>query len=127
MESGMSDEGEAMGNQDPEDDLQTKGEGCGDTGRGLCEGLRVRKMKLPTVVEKNSDTVWDTMTFVFCGGDVSVMKALRSILRWRTTSWRKNRSAWWIRGGPMHMSKWNTSVGVHNRGVAWDTPMAKWV
>ena len=44
------------------------------------------KMKSPTIAEK----IWK-MAWPKCEGDVPVMKALRSILSWRTTPWWKER------------------------------------
>ena len=41
-----------------------------------------RKMNPPTVAEKNAEKVWKTVAWAIYDGDVLVMKALRSILRW---------------------------------------------
>ena len=37
------------------------------------------------MVEKNAGKVWPTMAWATYDGDVLLMKALRSILGWRTT------------------------------------------
>ena len=58
-----------------------------------------RKVKFPTVSEKNTEKVWKTMAWTTCDGDFHVVKSLRSILRWRT--------AWSIMVDPMNM-------GFHN-------------
>ena len=64
--------------------------------------MRVKweKMKVPTMDEKNAWKVWTTMAWATYDGDVPVMIALRSILRWRTTTWWWNRSAWRNEDGP---------------------------
>ena len=78
-----------MGNQDHEADFQ----GCR---KRTSKEVRTkwRKMKLSTMAEKNAEKVWKTMTSTSCNGDVLVMMALRSILRWRTTTWWPNRNSW---------------------------------
>ena len=45
-----------------------------------------RKMKLPKMTEHDAEKVWITMAFATYDGDVPLMKALRSSLRWRTTT-----------------------------------------
>ena len=68
------------------------------------------KMKLPTMAENNAGQVWTAMAWAADDGDVLVMMALRSILRW----W--NRSAQGIID-PMNVSKWKRKWSFHDRGV----------
>ena len=37
----------------------------------------------------------------------------------------EEQSAWTMRVGPMNISRWNKTWGFHNRGVGWDTLMAR--
>ena len=53
--------------------------------------------------------------------------ALRSILGWETTAWWRSRSSWGMTWDPYNVQRWKHKVGFHNRGVQWDTPMARWV
>ena len=47
-----------------------------------------------------------TMAWVTHDGDVPVLKARRSMLRWRTTTWWQHRSAWGTRVDLVNVSKW---------------------
>ena len=47
-----------------------------------------------------------------CDGEVPVMKALRSILGWRTTKWRRNRSAWNIEKRPSERDKMEAQIRI---------------
>ena len=73
---------------------------------------------------KNSGNIWETLTWAIYDGEVPVMRVLRSILGWRTTSWWRNRSVWSIKKDPAHATRWKHKIGFHNRGVQWDTPMS---
>ena len=44
-------------------------------------------MKLPTMADENAENIWKTMAWASYDGDVPVMKAPRSLLRWRTSTW----------------------------------------
>ena len=85
-----------------------------------------RKMGLPLLTEKIANKVWTTMTWAVYDGDVPVMLALRSLLVWRTTAWWRSRSSWGMAWDPNNVQIWKHKVGFHNRGVQWDTPMARW-
>ena len=66
------------------------------------------------------------MTWAVYDGDVPIMLALRSILEWRTTAWWRSRSSWGMTWDPYNVQRWKHKVGFHNRGIQWDTPMARW-
>ena len=85
-----------------------------------------RKMQLATTAQKNVEKVWKTVAWAVYDGDVPVMKALRSILSWRTTAWWRHKSAWGMRVGPTSASGWKDTWGVHTRGVVWDTLVVRW-
>ena len=59
-------------------------------------------------------------------GHVPVVKAPRSVLRWRATAWWRTKSAWGVRVDPMNVSRWKHTWGFHDRGVVWDAPTAQW-
>ena len=81
------------------------------------------KMGLPLLTEKIANNIWTTMTWD--GGDVPILLALRSILGWRTTACWRSRSSWCMTWDPYNVQRWKHKVGFHNRGVHWDTPMAR--
>ena len=54
------------------------------------------------------------------------MRALRSMLGWRTTAWWKSGAPWGMAWDPPNVTRWKHEVGFHNRGIQWDTPMARW-
>ena len=54
------------------------------------------------------------------------MKALRSILGWRTTTWRRTWSAWEMKDDPSNLSRWKHKLRFHNRGSMCDTHMTRW-
>ena len=100
-----------MGIQGPQTDCQTKDEGGEEwveyrnrTSRKM--GAKWRKTELPTMAERNAEKVWKTMAWATSDGDVPVVKALRSILRWRTPTWWRDSSAWSMRADPIHVSRW---------------------
>ena len=66
------------------------------------------------------------MDWAIYDGDVPIMKALRSLLGWRTTTWRRGRSAWEMATDPANVTRWKHKFGFHSRGTQQDTPMAKW-
>ena len=84
-----------------------------------------REMGLPLLTEKIANKIWTTMTWAVYEGDVPIMLALRSILGWRTTAWWRSRSCWGMTCDPYNVQRWKQNVGFHNRGVQWDTPMAR--
>ena len=71
------------------------------------ESLRInwKKMGLPTLVEKIVDKVWMTMNWAIYDGEVPIMRALRSILGWRTTTRWRNRSAWGMTTDPTTVTR----------------------
>ena len=85
-----------------------------------------RKMRLPTMVDKNVEKVWKAVAWANYDGDVPVVKALRSILRWRTTTWWRKRSAWSMRVGPMNVSRWKHQWRFPQQRRALGYSMAKW-
>ena len=84
-----------------------------------------RKMGLPLLPHKIGDKFWTTMTWAVYDGNVLVMLALRSLLGWRTTAWWRNRSSWGMAWDPNNVQRWKHKVGFHNRGVQWDSSMAR--
>ena len=53
--------------------------------------------------------------------------ALRSIMEWRERQRGGETGPLGVwRGTPYNVQRWKHKVGFHNRGVRWDTPMAKW-
>ena len=86
-----------------------------------------RKMVPPLLSEKIAYKIWTTMRWAVYDGDVPIMLALRSLLGWRTTAWWRSRSSWCMAWDPNSVQRWKHKVGFHNRGVQWDTPMARWV
>ena len=87
-----------------------------------------RKMGLPLLTEKIASKIWTTMTWVV----YEVMSHLCGLF----VPWRGERP----RGGEawlpvvwhgtlltLHdVTRWKHEVGFHNRGIQWDTPMARW-
>ena len=65
------------------------------------------------------------VNWAICDGDVCIVKALRSILGWRTTTWWRRRSAWRMATDPIDITRWKHKFGFHNRRVQWDTPTSK--
>ena len=63
------------------------------------------------------------MTWAVYEGDVPIMRALRSMLGWRTTAWWKSQASWSMAWDPTTVTRWERKVG---RGTQWDTPMARW-
>ena len=53
-----------------------------------------RKLSLPTMVQTIAEHIWKAMSWAAYDGDVPVVRALRSILGWRTTTWWRTRNAW---------------------------------
>ena len=85
-----------------------------------------KKICLPLLVEIMVDKFWMTTSWALLDGDVPIMKALRSILEWKTTTWWRSRSAWKMATDPTDVTRWKRKFGFHKRGVQWDTPMSKW-
>ena len=79
-------------------------------------------MGLPAMAEKTVEKIWKTISWATHGGDVRVIKALRPVLGWGTTTWRRNRSAWSMKTDPANVTRWKHKFGFHNRGVWWDLP-----
>ena len=73
-----------------------------------------RKMGLPLLTEKIASKIWTTTTWAVFDGDVPVLQALRSILGWRTTAWRRSRSSWSMTWDPYNLQRWKHKVGFHN-------------
>ena len=59
--------------------------------------------------EMSAEKEWTTMAWATHDGDFPVIEALRSILRWKTTSWWRIQSAW-DAGGSHERIKMETSV-----------------
>ena len=77
-----------------------------------------RKMGLPTMAEKVVDNIGTTMNWAVYDGEVPVMRALRAVLGWRTTSWWRSKSAWGVKD-PANVARWKYKFGFHNGGVQW--------
>ena len=92
------------------------------------ESLRIKwkKMGLQLLTKKIVDNIWMTTNWAIYDGDVPILKALRSVLEWGTTTWWRNRSAWAMATDPTNVARWKHKFGFHNRGTQWDTPMSKW-
>ena len=85
---------------------------------GTDRSLVARQMEedaSPVVDRKNVDTFWMTTNWTNFDGDVRIMKAQRSILGWRTTTWWRNRSAWVMATDPTNVTRWKHKFGFHNR------------
>ena len=89
--------------------------------------LRVKwkKVGLPLLTEKIVDKNWTTANWAVYDGEVPVLKALRSMLGWRTTTCWRNRCAWGIATDPTNVARWKHKIRFHNRGVQCDTPMSR--
>ena len=85
-----------------------------------------RKKGLPLLTEKIASKIWTTMTWAVCDGDVHILLALRSFLVWRTTAWWRSRASWGVAWDPYNVQRWKHKFGLWNRGVQWDTLMARW-
>ena len=81
---------------------------------------------LAAVDRKSASEIWTTVTWAVYEGDVPIMRALRSILAWRTSAWWRSRASWVMAWDPNNVHSWKHEVGFHNRGVQWDTPVARW-
>ena len=86
-------------------------------------GICWRKMGLPLLSHKIARKIWTTMTWAVYDGDVTVMLALRSLFG---CGERLHGSSWGMAWDPNNVQRWKHKVGFHNRGVQWDTPMARW-
>ena len=80
------------------------------------------------MAEKNAEKVWKTMAWATYDGDVLVVKALRSILRWRSPTWWPNRSASGMRVDPIHVSRWKHQwcFSQRGRGVGYSYGQVGW-
>ena len=87
--------------------------------------VKWRTMKFTTTAEKNVERVSKTMAWATYDGDVLVVKALRSLLRWRTTTWKRNRSLWKMRVDPVNVSRWKDKCVFQNGGVVWNTLLSR--
>ena len=54
--------------------------------------IRWKKMGLSSLAELCAEKVWKTMVWAVHEGEIPVLKALRSVIGWRTTVWWRNRS-----------------------------------
>ena len=66
------------------------------------------------------------MSWAGYDGPVPVMKALRTVIEWRTTAWWRTRSTKGMSDDPTNVTCRKQKWGFHNRGVTWETPMARW-
>ena len=62
------------------------------------------------------------MKWAIYGGELLIMRAFRSFLGWRSTSWWRNRNTWRRKKDPANVTRWKHEFGFHNRGVQWETP-----
>ena len=83
---------------------------------------RWKKLGLPSLAELCAEKVWKTIGWAVYEGEVPVLKALRSVIGWRTTAWWRNRSAWGMKWDPLNFTCWKHKWRFHNRGVTWDWP-----
>ena len=44
----------------------------------------------------------------------------------RTTAWWRSGTSWGMAWDPTNVTRCRHKVGFHNRGIQWDTPMARW-
>ena len=83
-------------------------------------------MGLVSFADLCADKLWKTMSWVGYEGDVPILlKAIRVALEWRTTAWWRTRSTRGMSEDPNNVTGWKHKWGFHNRGVLWDTPIAK--
>ena len=66
---------------------------------------KVEEDELPTTVVKSAEKAWKTIVWATYDGDALVMMALRSILRWRTATWWRNKGAWSMKIEPVNVLK----------------------
>ena len=85
-----------------------------------------RKVGLPQMTEKIANKIWTTMTWAVYDGDVPIMLARRSILGKENDCMVEKSIFLGMTWDPYNVQRWKHKVGFHNRGVQWDTPMARW-
>ena len=82
-------------------------------------------MGLASLADLCAEKIWKSMSWVGYDGAVPVVKALRAVIEWRTTAWWRTRSAKGMCENPANATCWKHKWVFHNRGVTWDTPMAR--
>ena len=87
---------------------------------------RWKEMGLALLADLCAEKLWKSMSWVGYDGTVPVMKALRTVIEWRTTEWWRTRSTKSMSEDPANATCWKHKWGFHNRDVTWDTPMAPW-
>ena len=78
---------------------------------------QVEKMGLPLLTEKIVDKIWMTTNWATYDGNVPILKALRSILVWKTTTWWRSRSAWGWRRTPTNVTRRKFGFSRHRKIV----------
>ena len=82
---------------------------------------------LPLLTEKIANKIWATMTWAVYEGDVPIMLAL-FVPFWGGEQLLSGEAEhlWGMAWDPFYVQRRKHKVGFHNRGVQWDTPMARW-
>ena len=70
-----------------------------------------RKIGLPLLTEKIASKIWTAVTWAVYEGDVPIMRALLSMLGWRTTAWWKSQASWCMAWDPTNVGRWEHKVG----------------
>ena len=128
VECGHDRQSSSMGSEDTASHLQASHE-AGRTRLGYrkrtAQSFRKswRKIGLPLLTEKIGSKISTSMTWAVYVGDVSTMRALRSILWWRTTAWWKSRASWVWHGTRLTSHVGSITFGLRNRRIQWDTPI----
>ena len=68
--------------------------------------IQWKEMGLTSLAELCAEKIWKTMAWVGYDGTVLVMKALRSVIDWRTTAWWRTRSAKDMKDDPLNVICW---------------------
>ena len=117
MEKSQRTCGTSFGNKDPAIDIQTQDA----TWRRVVAykvrtarmmRLKLKKMGLSSLAELCAEQVWKTMAWAVYKGEVLVLKALRSVVGWRTTAWWRNSSVRGMKMGPAERCMLEAQVGV---------------
>ena len=76
-----------------------------------------KEMGLASLADLCAEKIWKSMSWVGYEGTVPVVKALRTVIEWRTTAWWRTRSAKGMSEDPANATCWKHKWGFHNKGV----------
>ena len=71
-----------------------------------------KEMGLASQADLCAEKIWKSMSWVGYDGTVPVMKALRTVIEWRTTAWWRTRSAKGMSEDPLTMPHAGSTNGV---------------